>query len=188
MAAASIWLVIPMFTRCTAGSGYPCTRFGIGYLTAMDFTIFMVRQPPVLYYSIAAVVLFSAAAGAIRYVFDDFGFYVWFAILFLIVAFSAGYAGSLTGNKYANRIMTVDDQGRRGGRLAYCVLKEKAEIPEEIKYEFQEMTTDERVRMIKQAEDRVFLYILPSPAPTEVPDHGDHITIPMEAISFLPCF
>ena len=168
--------------------GLSLHEVGIGYLEALDFTIYMVRQPVVLYYCIGAIFAFSGAAAAFRYVFDDFGFYVWFAILLLLLAFSAGYAGSVMGNDYADRVMTdyvsPDRERRRGGRLAYCVLTENADIPKAVREQFQEMTNSERVRMIKQTEDRVFLYLLQSGNVKEAPNHGDHITFSMEDISF----
>ena len=164
--------------------GLALHEIGVDYLETLEFTVYMLRQPIVLFSSIGVILAFAASAASISYSFENFGFYVSLAIVLLLFSYFAGYVGSLTGNAYANHI--IND---KGGRHAYCVLNDDADFDDAIKSDFQKMTSDGRVRMIKQAQGMIYLYIVPLPEPIDRKKqggnrHGDHMLIPMDAVSF----
>ena len=80
-------------------------EFGIGHLESIEFTVFLLRDPYVLFSSIGVIFVFSVVAAWIRYSFGSFGFYVSFATLFLLFVYLAGYGGSLKANTFADGII-----------------------------------------------------------------------------------
>ncbi len=164
--------------------GLSLHQFGIDYTKAPEFTIFFLHQPYVVLLSIVVILAFSAAAAWARYSFENFGFYLLFGILLIVLVYFAGYAGVLAGNAYAESIIRGV-----GGKHAYCVLKRESGFDKEITDDFRKVTSEGRVRMITQTEQMIYLYIVTPPGSAEQQQlaehrHGEHIAIPLDAISF----
>ena len=145
----------------------------VAYLLGKDFVVL---------FAIVVAVIASAAVAWVRYAFNEFGFYLSVAIIFLLLCYLAVSSGSSMANTYADALI-----GGGVGRPAYYELEPKADVNPKFRTDFVKVTDDDRVVMLKETDEMVHLYILKSDdlagTQSTEPRHGQSLGIQKRYLS-----
>ena len=158
--------------------GLALHEVGIGHLETIEFTTYLFQDYRVVIGAISVVVIFSLLAAWAGYSFENFGFYLSVAILFLLVSFISVYSGALLADNYATKIV----QGTHG-RPAYCLLKQGSDFPQDFRASFERVTNESRMVKIKETKTMLYVFVVPQADRRETSDHGESLSIQKSDIS-----
>ena len=170
--------------------GLALNEVEIGYLDTFEYAAYLLGDIGLAVAAIGAAVLAAGVVASTRYVFDDLGFYLSVVVIFLILACTAVLGGISKADGYANQVILGDR-----GRMAYCEIAKGSGIAPRTEANFQKVTNENRVRMIHQTKDMVYLFVVPQsrePANQSASDkqekYGEHVAFRRDDLSHCRVF
>ena len=171
--------------------GLGLSELGIGYLDTLEYAAYLVEQKDFAFGALVAALVTSGAVTYARRNFRELGFYLCTALVFLGVVCVAVWRGAAEAHEYADKMLLG-----RTGKIAYCILRPEADIDSEMRDAFEQVTLKERVRMLHQDAEMVYLFVLSAKSAENVAMtaaemrelRGQHLAISRKDISHCRVF
>ena len=145
--------------------GLSLMEINIGYVDAAAIGTYLLRDPWMFIGALIVVTVASFSVALARRHFDDLGFYLSVALLFIVFCYVAMHIGGASADHYSAKVIYGS-----GGTRANCVLRSPAKFPKEFRKYFQEMTELGKVRKIIATDEAIYLSFVIPPSRESPPE------------------